>query len=80
MQATEDLFSMIVDPLRLEGAFVSAWRTGGDWSFAGPREACALFHYVEEGSMAIDIGHRTRRGSTVPRRSGDPARPGRTIA
>ena len=48
---------MIVDPLRLDGAFVSAWRTGGDWSFAGPREACALFHYVEEGSMAIDIGH-----------------------
>ena len=62
MQATEDLFSMIVDPLRLEGAFVSAWRTGGDWSFAGPREACALFHYVEEGSMAIDIGQEKAQG------------------
>ncbi|MDN8617323.1 AraC family transcriptional regulator [Variovorax ginsengisoli] len=68
MQATEDLFSMIVDPLPLEGAFVSAWRTGGDWSFAGPREACALFHYVEEGSMAIDIGHPN---ATTPLNQGD---------
>lgn len=64
---TEELFSMIVDPLRLEGAFVSAWRIGGDWSFAGPRESCALFHYVEEGPMAIDIGHP----NAIPLNQGD---------
>lgn len=54
---TEDLFAMIVEPLRLEGAFVSAWRTAGEWSFEGPRESCALLHYVEEGTLAIDVGH-----------------------
>lgn len=67
MQVPKDLFSMIVDPLRLEGAFVSAWRTGGEWSFEGPRESCALFHYVEEGTMAIDIGHPT----AIPLNQGD---------
>lgn len=58
---------MIVDPLRLEGAFVSAWRTGGEWCFSGPRESCALFHYVEEGSLAIDIGHP----NAIPLNQGD---------
>jgi AraC family transcriptional activator of mtrCDE len=67
MQMTEDLFAMIVEPLRLEGAFVSAWRAGGEWCFEGPHESCALFHYVEEGTMAIDVG----RPNSIPLSQGD---------
>ena len=56
MQLNEDLFSMIIDPVRLEGVFVSSWQVGGEWAFTGPSESCALFHYVAQGEMAIDIG------------------------
>ncbi|MGO4396300.1 cupin domain-containing protein [Variovorax sp. M-6] len=56
MQLNEDLFSMIIDPVRLAGVFVSSWRAAGEWAFKGPPESCALFHYVAQGSIAIDIG------------------------
>ncbi|WP_196248214.1 AraC family transcriptional regulator [Pseudomonas chlororaphis] len=49
-----DLLSEIIASLRLESAFVSLWELGGDWSFEGPRESCALFHYVAQGAMVLD--------------------------
>lgn len=56
MRMNEDLFSMVIDPVRLEGVFVSSWRVAGEWAFTGPAEPCALFHYVAQGTVAIDIG------------------------
>lgn len=55
----ENLLSTIIDLLRLESAFVSFWKMAGEWSFAGPKESCALLHYVAQGQILISIGDET---------------------
>lgn len=56
MQLSEDLISAIIRPVRLESAFVSLWQINGNWSLAGPRESCPLFHYVSDGKLTISNG------------------------
>ncbi len=63
----KDLLSKIILPLRLESAFVSLWSVAGEWSFDGPKEPLALFHYLAQGTLFVG----TQCGKTMIINEGD---------
>lgn len=55
MSVEGNFLSSILDPLRLENAFVSQWKTNADWAFLGPSESCALLHFVSAGRVFLGM-------------------------
>lgn len=60
MDTEPNVLRHVLDPLRLNGVFVSHWEVTSPWAIYGVQEPCALLHYMVEGSASISLeGQKT---------------------
>ncbi|MDN0083599.1 AraC family transcriptional regulator [Crenobacter sp. SG2305] len=50
-----DVLTHVLDPLRLNGMFLSQWEVSSPWAIQGKPEPCALIHYMASGSATISM-------------------------
>jgi AraC family transcriptional regulator, activator of mtrCDE len=50
-----DLLGALLTPLRLQGVFHSRWQARAPWAVVGEPEECALLHYTQHGTCAIEL-------------------------